>query len=65
MIACVFVLSHFSHVQLFNPMDCSLLGASVPGILQARTLEWVSMPSSGRIFLTQGLNQHLFRLLHW
>ena len=25
---------------LCNPMDCSLPGFSVPGILQARTLEW-------------------------
>ena len=27
-------------------MDCSLPGSSVHGILQARTLEWVAMPSS-------------------
>ena len=26
-------------------MDCSLLGSSVQGILQARILEWVVMPS--------------------
>ena len=31
---------------LCNPMDCSPPGSSVLGILQARTLEWVSMPSS-------------------
>ena len=31
---------------LCNPMDCSPPGSSVRGILQARTLEWVSMPSS-------------------
>ena len=31
---------------LCNPMDCSPLGFSVRGILQARTLEWVTMPSS-------------------
>ena len=29
-----------------NPMDCSLPGSSVQGILQARILEWVAMPSS-------------------
>ena len=29
-----------------DPMDCSLPGSSVHGILQARTLEWVAMPSS-------------------
>ena len=27
-------------------MDCSPPGSSVPGILQARILEWVPMPSS-------------------
>ena len=31
---------------LCNPMDCSPPGSSVHGILQARTLEWVAMPSS-------------------
>ena len=35
-----------SHVQLCNPMDYSLPGSSVHGILQARILEWVAMPSS-------------------
>ena len=29
-------------------------GSSVPGILQERILEWVAMPSSREIFLTQG-----------
>ena len=32
---------------LGDPMDCSLSGSSVHGILQARVLEWVSFPSSG------------------
>ena len=31
---------------LCNPMDCSLPGSSVKGILQARLPEWVVMPSS-------------------
>ena len=31
---------------LCNPMDCSLPGSSVHGILQARILEWVAVPSS-------------------
>ena len=30
---------------LCDPTDCSLPGSSVPGILQARTLEWVAFPS--------------------
>ena len=41
-------------------MDCSPLGSFVHGILQARILEWAALFQ--RIFLTQGLNQHL---LHW
>ena len=39
------MISHFSRVQLCDPVDCSLLGSSVHGILQARVLEWVAMPS--------------------
>ena len=35
-----------SCLTLCNPMDCSLPGSSVHGILQARVLEWVAMPSS-------------------
>ena len=31
---------------LCDPMDCSLPGSSVHGVLQARILEWVAMPSS-------------------
>ena len=30
---------------LCDPMDCSPLGSSVHGILQARILEWVAIPS--------------------
>ena len=41
----VLVLSWFSCVWLCNPMDCSLPGSSVHGILQARILEWLAMPS--------------------
>ena len=40
-------------------MDCSLPGSSVYGILQARILEWVDIPSSQGIFLTQGSNSGL------
>ena len=31
---------------LCDPIDCSSPGFSVHGILQARILEWVAMPSS-------------------
>ena len=30
---------------LCDPMDCSMPGSSVHGILWARILEWVAMPS--------------------
>ena len=40
------MLSHLSHVQFCDPMDCSLPGSSIHGILQARILEWVARPSS-------------------
>ena len=40
------VLSRFSRIWLWDPMDCSLPGSSVDGISQARILEWVAMPSS-------------------
>ena len=36
-----------SCLTLCDPMDCSLPGFSLHGILQARILEWVVMPSSG------------------
>jgi len=32
-------------------MDCSLPGSSVHGLLQARILEWVALPSSRGSFL--------------
>ena len=35
-----------SCLALCNPMDCSLPGSSVNGILQARILEWVATSSS-------------------
>ena len=31
-------------LTLCDPMDCSLPDSSVPGILQARILEWVAIP---------------------
>ena len=37
--------NYYPHL-LCNSMDCSLPGSSVHGILQARILEWVAMPSS-------------------
>ena len=42
----VYVLVTQSYPTLCNPMDCSLPGSSVHGILQARILEWVPIPFS-------------------
>ena len=33
---------------LCDPIDCSPPGSVIPGILQARTLEWVAIPSPMR-----------------
>ena len=40
------LLSRFSRVRLCNPMDSSPPGSSIPGILQARILEWVAISFS-------------------
>ena len=40
------MLSCFSHVRLCDPVDCGLPGACAHGVLQARILEWLSVPSS-------------------
>ena len=36
----MYVLVTQSYLTLCNPMDCSLLGSSFHGILQASILEW-------------------------
>ena len=40
------LLSCFSCVRLCDPVDGSPPGAPVPGILQARVLEWVAISFS-------------------
>ena len=42
----VHMLSHFSRVWLFDPVNGSPPGSYVRGILQARILEWVAVSSS-------------------
>ena len=37
-----------SHIRLCDPMDCSLPGSSIHGILQASILEWVAISFSRR-----------------
>ena len=43
---CMHAKSLQSCPTLYNPMDCRPLCSAVHGILQARILEWGSMPSS-------------------
>ena len=54
-----------SCLTLCEPMDCSSPGYSVHEVLQARILEWGCHALLQGIFLTQGLNLHLLRLLLW
>ena len=44
--ACPCAQSLQSYLTFYDPMDCSPPGFSAHGILQARILEWVAMPSS-------------------
>ena len=46
-------------MTLCDPMDWGPPGSSVHGILQARTLEGIAMPSFQGIFLTCGSKLHL------
>ena len=62
---CVFVLNHFSHVQLCNHMDCSPPGSSVHGDSPHKnTGVGCHAPLQG-IPWTQGSNLSFFYLLHW
>ena len=63
---CVCVLVTQSCPTVCNPMDCSPLGSSVHGILQARILEGCHFLLQG-IFPTQGLNSgllHCWQILY-
>ena len=62
---CACVLSHFSCVQLCEILWTVSCQAPLSMILQARILEWVTMPSLQGIFPIQGSNPHLSHLLHW
>ena len=53
------VLAAQSFLSLCDPMDCSLPGSSVHGILQTRILQWVARAFSRGSFLTQRLNPGL------
>ena len=67
MLCCVPCLVAQSCLPLCKPTDCSPPGSSVHGILQARMLEWVAMPSCRGLFPTQGSNPglpHCRRILY-
>ena len=63
MYVCLYICVSVKLLQLCptlcNPIDCSLPGSSVYGILQARILEWVAMSSS------KGLSSLFLCLMHW
>ena len=50
-----------SCLTLHNPMDCSLLGSSVHGILQARVLEWGAIAFSTTNYEFQIFRKKFFR----
>ena len=54
---CVLVTQ--SCLSLCDPRDCSPPGSSVHGIFQARILEWIPIPFSKGVFLTQTSNPGL------
>ena len=62
----VWVIVAQSCLTLCNPMDCSLPGSSVHGILQARLLEWVAI-SFSRVASwpkNPALQESLYQLSH-
>ena len=61
---CVLAKSLQSCPTLWDPMDCSLPGSSVHGILQAGILAWVAMPSSRETSWSRDWTC-ISRLLHW
>ena len=45
------LLSHVSRVRLYDPIDSIPPGSPIPGILQARTLQWVAISFSVRVYM--------------
>ena len=62
---CVCVQSHFSSVQLCDPMDRSLPSSSAHGILQGKTTGVGCHDILQGIFPTKGLNLNIICRLHW
>ena len=49
---------------LFDPIDGSPPGSSVPGIFQARVLEWVAIAFSMYIFVFPSFCRHNYIIVH-
>ena len=62
---CVCAKSLQSCLTLCNPMDRSPPGSSVRGILQARILEWIAIPSSRGSLRPRGWTRISYIYLHW
>ena len=56
MLLLLLLLSRFSCVRLCDPIDGSPPGSPVPGIVQARTLEWVAISFSKSLCYTPQTN---------
>ena len=60
---CVYAKSLQLCLTLYNPKDYNQPGSSIYGILQARILDWIAMPSSRGSFWSRDLNLHLLCLM--
>ena len=63
--SCACILSFFSCVGLCDPMDCSLPGSSVQWDSPGKNIGVGCHAFLQGIFLAQGSNPCLLRLLHW
>ena len=61
---CVCVVAQ-SCPTLCDPVDCSSPGSSVHGVLQARILQWVAVPSPGDLPNPRGIEPMSLCLLYW
>ena len=59
LVACEWLWRRCSRVRLRHPTHCSLPDSSVHGIVQARILWWVAMPSFGGSFASLSLTLSL------
>ena len=58
LIQLLLLLSNFSHVWPSDPIDGSPPGSSVPGILQARILQWVAISFSSACMHAKSLQSY-------